>query len=239
MHIRPVMVAVALLLPSVATAQLPAPGIDARRPDRRVPDGRQPEAIDRAQRLVRSRYSVEVYPLISRVTSVSEGSPTAQWTSFGSGTRLDWRHTDYLSWTLDVTVSYLGGPAITETAEVGTRIRPKNWNDRARPFADLRVGFEHASQDLGLPSASIRSSETRYGRGFGAVAGAGMEYFLTNTLELATAVSAMRSHMTAYNFTGVSAPTTEPSYRMSTYRLSVGLKYSPVRYVAAPGRTTP
>ena len=66
-----------------------------------------------------------------------------------------------------------------------------------------------------------------------------MEYFLTNTLELATAVSAMRSHMTAYNFTGVSAPTTEPSYRMSTYRLSVGLKYSPVRYVAAPGTTTP
>jgi hypothetical protein len=239
MRIRTVMAVVALLLPRVATAQLPVPGIDARRPDRRVPDGRQPEAIDRAQRLVRSRYSVEVYPLISRVTAAGEGSPTASWTSFGSGTRLDWRHTDYLSWTLDVTVSYFGGAAITETAEVGARIRPKNWNDRVRPFADLRAGFEHASQDLGFPSASIRSSEMRYGRGLGAIAGAGVEYFLTNTLELATAVSAMRSYMTAYNFSGVSAPTTEPSYRMSTYRLSVGLKYTPARYLPAPGRATP
>ena len=101
MRIRTVMVAGALLLPSAATAQLPAPGIDARRPDRGVPEGRQPEAIARAQRVVRSRYSVEVYPLISRVTAVNEGSPTASWTSFGSGTRLDWRHSDYLSWTAD------------------------------------------------------------------------------------------------------------------------------------------
>ena len=172
MRIRTVMVAVALLLPSVATAQL-RPGIDGRNPSPRMPEGRQPEVIARAQGLIRSRYSVEAYPFINRVeaSGLGTGSPAARWTSFGTGTRLDWRQTDYLSWTVDVTASYLGGPAITETAEVGTRIRPKNWNDRVRPFADLRVGFEHVSQnltggDLGFTPVFAQSSAVRYGRGF-------------------------------------------------------------------------
>ncbi|MFL5617338.1 MAG: hypothetical protein ACJ79A_02965 [Gemmatimonadaceae bacterium] len=246
MRIRTVIVAVALLLPSVATAQLRAPGIDGRNPGRQMPPGRQPEAIARAQAFVRSRYSVEAYPLISRVeaSGLGEGSPTARWTSVGTGTHLDWRQTDYLSWTMDLTASYLGGPAITETAEIGTRIRPENWNDRLRPFADLRVGFEHVSQslsnqDLGLSPAFIRSSAVRYGSGVGAVAGAGMEYFLTNTLGLTTAVSVMRSRMTAYDFSGVSAPTAASSYRMTTYRLAVGLKYNHVRYIGPAKNTLP
>ena len=246
MRIRTLVIAVALLLPSVATAQRRAPGVGGRLPGLPVPTGRQPEPIARAQALVRSRYSVEAYPLISRVEApgLAAGSPTSRWTSFGSGTRLDWRQTDYLSWTLDLTASYLGGPAITETAEAGLRIRPGNWNDRVRPFADLRVGFEHVSQsltnqDLGLGPASIRSGAVRYGRGFGAVAGAGVEYYLTNTLGLTTAVSAMRSAMTAYDFSGVSIPTTESSYRMTTYRLAVGLKYNWVRYLRPTNTATP
>ena len=246
MRIRTAILAVAFVLPSVANAQRTAPGIGGRYPGRPTPPERQPEAIARSQAFVRSRYSVEAYPLISRVESegLSDGIPGARWTSFGSGTRLDWRHTDYLSWTLDFTVSYLGGPAMSETAEIGTRIRPKNWNDRVRPFADLRVGFEHISQsltgqDLGFGPASFRSDAVRYGRGFGAVAGAGVEYFLTNTVGVTTAVSAMRSHMTAYNFTGVSVPTSESSYGVSTYRLAVGLKYNPVRYLNTASRTTP
>ena len=44
-------------------------------------------------------------------------------------------------------------------------------------------------------------------------------------------MSAMRSHMSAYRFTGVSVPTTESSYRMTSYRLAVGLKYNHVRYL--------
>ena len=241
-----VILAVVLLVPSVAHSQRRAPGIGGQLPGMPMPDVRQPDVIARSQAFVRSRYSVEAYPLISRVEApgLVNGGPTSRWTSFGTGTRLDWRHTDYLSWTLDVTASYLGGPAITETAEVGARIRPENWNDRVRPFADVRVGFEHVSQslsnqDLGFGSASIRTGDVRYGRGFGAVAGAGMEYFLTNTLAMTTAVSAMRTSMTAYRFTGVSAPTTESSYRMTTYRLAVGLKYNRVRYLPAANRATP
>ena len=244
MRVRTVMAAVALLLPSVATAQL-RPGIDGRNPSPRLPEGRQPEVIARAQGLIRSRYSVEAYPLISRVEASGLGtaSPAARWTSFGTGTRLDWRQTDYLSWTIDVTASYLGGPAITETAEVGTRIRPVGWNDRVRPFADLRVGFEHVSQSLSNQDLAfipvVNQSAMRYGRGFGAVAGAGVEYFLTNTLGLTTAVSAMRTRMTAYDFSGMSAPTDGGSYRMTSYRLAVGLKYNHVRYIGTAKNTVP
>ena len=244
MRSRTLMVAVALLLPSVATAQL-RPGIDGRNPSPRLPEGRQPEVIARAQGLIRSRYSIEAYPLISRVeaSGLGTGSPAARWTSFGTGTRLDWRQTDYLSWTVDVTASYLGGPAITETAEVGTRFRPAGWNDRVRPFADLRVGFEHVSQDLtggdlGFTPVFAQNA-VRYGRGVGAVAGAGFEYFLTNTLGLTTAVSAMRTSMTAYDFSGMSAPTDGGSYRMTTYRLAVGLEYNRVRYVGTAKNTIP
>ena len=244
MRIRTVMVAVALVLPSVATAQLRAPGLEGRGPDRRTPGGRQPEVIARAQALVRSRYSVEAYPFINRVeaSGLGSGSPTTRWTSVGTGTRLDWRQTDYLSWTLDMTASYLGGPAISETAEIGTRIRPAGWNDRARPFADLRLGFEHVSQSLtnqglGFTPVFNQSSAMRYGRGFGAAAGAGMEYFLTNTLGLTTAVSVMRTSMTAYDFSGMSAPADGGNYRMTTYRLAVGLRYNHVRYVGTTKNT--
>jgi hypothetical protein len=246
MRSRTLLLAVALLLPSVSAAQLPAPGIGGRHPEDPMPPGRQPEAIARVQALVRSRYSVEAYPLMSRVVAagVADASPTSKWTVFGTGTRLDWRHTDYLSWTIDLTASYLGGPALSQTAEVGTRIRPSNWNDRVRPFADLRVGFEHMSQsltgrDLGFGPATARSSSIRYGRGVGAVAGAGVEYFLTNSWGLTTAASVMRSSMTAYDFSGVSAPTGESTYAMTSYRLALGLKYTSVRYLGPAASTSP
>ena len=246
MRIHSMMIAVALLLPSAATAQLRAPGLEGRGPERRLPQGRQPEVIARAQALVRSRYSVEAYPLISRVeaSGLGAGSPTARWTSVGTGTRLDGPQPDHLSWTLDMTASYLGGPAISETAEIGTRIRSEGWNDRVRPFADLRVGFEHISQsltnqDLGFTPVFSQPSAVRYGRGFGAAAGAGVEYFLTNTLGLTTAVSMMRTSMTGYDFSGMSVPTGETSFRMTTYRLAVGLRYNRVRYVGTAKNTIP
>lgn len=246
MRIRSVAIAL-LLLPSVSFAQARAPRMGTgRRPGEPVPLGPEPEVIARSQRYQRSRYSVETYPLISRVQAPGfvAGSPVSSWTSFGTGTRLDWRHTQYLSWTLDLTSSYLGGPAITETAEIGTRIRPENWDYRLRPFADLRVGFEHASDsysspvDLGIGPASNFAPVSRYSRGFGGVAGAGLDYALTNTFALTTAMSAMRSNMVAYHFTGVSIPTNENSYRMTTYRFTLGLKYNPVHLLTSGNEQT-
>ena len=243
-------IAVALLLPSVSFAQARVPRIGRPRPGGPVPLGPQPEAIARSLAYTRSRYSVETYPLISRVQApgFSAGRPISNWTSFGTGTRLDYRHTQYLSWTLDVTSSYLGGPAISETVEVGTRIRPENWDHVLRPFADARVGFAHASDtystyslpvDLGIGPAASLSSGSRYSRGFGAVAGAGVECSLTNTLALTTEMSAMRSNMVAYRFTGLTVPTGGDSFRMTTYRLTVGLKYNPVYLVKSTNEKAP
>ena len=228
--------AAALLLPSVAFAQARAPRIGGRRPGQPVPLSPEPEAVARSQAYQRSRYSVETYPLFSRVQAPGfvPGSPVSSWTSFGTGTRLDYRYTQYLSWTIDLTSSYLGGPAITETAVVGTRIRPENWDYRLRPFADVRFGFEHASDsyslpvDLGIGPASSLSSGSRYSRGFGGVAGAGLEYGLTNTFALTTAMSAMRSNMVAYRYSFTSVGTGGDSFRMTTYRMTIGLKYNPV-----------
>jgi hypothetical protein len=236
MRIRSAFV-VALFLPSVAIAQTRAPRIGGgARPGRAAPPSREPEAIARALAYQRSRYSVETYPLISRVQSpgYSAGRPISSWTSFGTGTRLDYRRNQYLSWTLDLTSSYLGGPAIYETAEVGTRIRPENWDHRLRPFADVRVGFQHSydtfSQQvqLGIGPAASLASGSRYSRGFGGVVGAGLEYSLTNTLALTSAVSAMRANMVAYRYSFTAPPVGDDSYRMTTYRLTVGLKYNPV-----------
>ena len=52
-------------------------------------------------------------------------------------------------------------------------------------------------------------------------------------------VSAMRTSMTAYDYSGMSAPTDGGNYRMTTYRLAVGLKYNHVRYVGAAKNTIP
>ncbi len=235
MRIRTLLV-FALLLPSISTAQTRQPRVGGARPGQAVPLSPQPEAVARSVMYQRSRYSVETYPLISRVLAPGfSGGPVSSWTSVGTGTRLDYRFSRYLSWTLDLTSSFLGGPAITETAEVGVRIRPEHWDARLRPFADVRLGFEHARDNYAMPTefgigpASSLATGSRSSRGFGGVAGAGMEYSLTNTLALTTAVSAMRSNMVAYRFSGVSVPTGGDRFLMTTYRLTAGLRYNPVR----------
>jgi hypothetical protein len=139
-----------------------------------------------------------------------------------------------MSFTFDLTSAYLGGLAVTETAEVGIRIHPEQWESRLRPFADARVGYQHAGEtfpilsSLGIGPAAGLTSGSRYSRGFGAVIGGGVEYGLTNTMALTTGVAAMRSNMAAYHLTGVSVPTAGDHFVMTTYRLTLGLKWNPV-----------
>lgn len=230
MRIRTLTAAALLLLPSVAEAQV-RPRVGGRHPGQPVPLSGQPEVIARSLALTRSRYSVETYPLISRVSTPG----VAAYTSLGTGTRLDWRLTPYMSWTFDLTGSYLGGPAIAETAELGMRFRSDNWEQRIRPFADVRVGIEHARESfsqgtpLGIGPASGLAGTSRYSRGFGAVAGAGIETSITNTFALTSAVSVLRTNMETYRMTGVSVPVPGDDFRMTTYRLAVGVRYNPVR----------
>lgn len=233
------LIAVALLLPSITEAQVraPLPGVGGgHRPSQPVPLGPQPGVVARALDYTRSRYSVEGYPLISRAVTpgFAAGSPSTTSTSFGSGARLDWRLARYVSWTMDLTSSFLGGTSSAQTAELGVRFQEYNWDNRLRPFADLRAGYENASesnaqaQGLGIGPASGLAGGSRYSRGFGAVAGVGADYSLTNTFALTTGVSAMRSNMSTYRTNGISVPMPGNDFAMTTYRFTLGLRYNPI-----------
>jgi hypothetical protein len=229
-------VVLALVIPSAAIAQRSAGRIGGNRPGQPVPLGRQPAVVARSVAMQRSRYAIETYPLLSRVVApgYSGGRPISSWNSFGAGTRLDYRFTRFISLTGDITSSLYGGPAQMETAELGMRFHPEDMEVRIRPFADVRVGFEHSTDQfsdqmaLGFGPASSLVTSERYSRGFGGVIGAGAEYSLTNTFSLTTGVSAMRTNMMAYSYSGTSVPTTGDRFAMTTYRLSIVLRYNPV-----------
>jgi hypothetical protein len=230
------LIAVALLVPTISEAQLRAPiAGGGRQPTEPVPLGAQPSVVARTLNYTRSRYSVEAYPLISRMTipGFTSGSPSSSWTSVGSGTRLDWRLTQYVSWTADLTSTFLGGPANTQTAELGLRFHGDNWDRRLRPFADVRVGYENSfesdgSGQLGIGPASGLARVSLSSRGFGALAGVGADYSLTNTFALTTGLWAMQSNMVPYRSNGVSIPMAGENFRLMTYRLAVGLRYNPI-----------
>ncbi|HET9012697.1 MAG TPA: hypothetical protein VFN38_12820 [Gemmatimonadaceae bacterium] len=242
MRIRAV-VAILLLLPAPLSAQrfpVPRTGRDPARP---VPLPRQPEPIARELAYRRLRLSVESYPLISYVQSpgLAADGRTSAWTTFGAGTRAEYRLTRHASATLDLTSSLVGSPLIVQTAELGTRLRPERTERRVYPFADLRVGFVSAyDRSLGpilYDAAGFPTPQSAYGirysNGFGGVAGAGMEYALTRTFSLTTGASVMVSRLTSHDFRG--SQTVDPGFAMTSYRLTIGVRYNPVRLVMPSG----
>jgi len=235
---------VALLLPAEVSAQrLPLPG--RRGPARPAPLPPQPEPIARNLAYKRMRLAVESYPLISHVRApeFASGGLAGSWTSFGTGTRADYRVTRHVSLTMDLTSSFAGGPLDVHTAELGTRLRPERSDRRAYPFVDLRAGyilssrgyFDPITEDYGYHT-SPNGNSFRYSEGVGAVAGVGMEYTLTRTLSLTTAASVMTNRMTMHSLVGPGP--NERSYGMTLYRYTVGIRYNPVRVVRLPGTDT-
>jgi hypothetical protein len=246
MRIRAIIVSVALLLPTVVSAQrLPRGATDKRRPGRptELPPQAGPVARDLEYKrfFVRSHLSVESYPLFSYVQSAgfAAGGRTS-WTTFGAGTRADWRFTRFVSGTLDMTSSFLSGPAYTQTVELGTRFRPELTERRVYPFADVRVGYA-SSYNKGLGGvidggfgSSLQSPTApgaRYSSGFGGLAGAGMEIALSRQFSLTTAAAATLNRMTAHGFQG--AAPADPVFTMKTLRYTIGLRYNPVHVVRA------
>lgn len=241
MRVHAVVAIMLLLLPAESSAQrLRLPGA-GRRPS---PPELPPQAPTIARELSYRRLpmSVESYPMYSRVEAsgfIGEGV-NSSWTSFGAGTRADYRVTRHLSATMDLTSSFLGGPMVMETVEIGTRLRPERNDRRLYPFVDVRYGYAYAYhsyfQRLGDPlGASMprpAGYSSQYSYGFGGVGGAGVEYALTPTLSLTTAASVMRSRMTAHGFEGV-RPTSD-RYRMTGYRYMLGIRYNPVRFLQPP-----
>jgi hypothetical protein len=244
MRVRAVVAIALLLLPAESGAQrFPLPGTGRRGPAQPVPLSPQPEPIARALAYRRLRVSVESYPLISYIQSpgLAGDGRTSAWTTFGGGTRAEYRVTHIASATLDLTSSFAGSPLIVQTAELGTRFRAEPSERRVYPFVDVRVGYVSAYDrslgsvvyDLnGFPTPQSTSG-TRYSRGFGGIAGVGMEYSLTRTLSLTTSGSVMRSRLSARDIQSTRA--VDPAFAMTSYRLTLGLRYNPVRLVMPSG----
>lgn len=230
-----------LLIPSGLTAQrirLPRGGRGAEPRPAPLP----PEAgpVTRALAYRRSRWSVEGYSLISSLQVPTAAGGVTRYTMPGAGTRADYRYTDRLSATLDMTASLPGSPTTAQTAEVGTRYSPLPWDRELRPFLDVRAAYMRMYDMYAMPSpASIIAGAPdvqyveggRYSRGFGSVAGAGFEYSLTRSLALTTELSAMRGRMTTYRFTGPATIPNGNAYWMTSFRYILGLKFNPVRSV--------
>jgi hypothetical protein len=153
----------------------------------------------------------------------------SSWSTAGLGARVDYRVNPNVSATLDVTSSFVGGPATTETAELGIRLRPDASESRARPFVDLRVGYAHSYSNFDRSNDRQHSYGNRYSHGVGAAAGVGFEAPLTRTLALTTSASVMRMQLSGYRYEN--GRPARGSYPMTAYRLNAGIKYNPVRRV--------
>jgi hypothetical protein len=231
MRIRALVVIALLTLPAGLTAQIlriPRTG----RGTAPQPAALPPEAapVARALAYKRSRWSAEGYSLISAVQVPTAAGGVARYTTAGTGTRAAYRYTDYLSATLDLTASFLGSPAVTQTAEIGTRFSPLPWDRTLRPFVDVRGAYMRMYDtfaELSVPNQQFADVE-RYSRGVGGVGGAGLEYSLTRSLALTTEVSALRNRMTTYRMTGAAGIPTGTSYWLTSVRYTLGLRFNPV-----------
>jgi hypothetical protein len=190
----------------------------------------------------RWRLSVESYPLVSFVQSPGM-SPTrafSSWTTFGTGTRADYLLTRNLSATMDITSSFLGGPAITNTAEVGARVHPEWAEHKLYPFADFRIAYVSAydrrlgTADEVFPYQTLPgNAAVRYSTGFGGSAGVGLEYAITNRWSLTSVASVLTSRMRASGF-DINEPYTN-RFGFTSLRYMFGVRYNPVRIMRYPG----
>lgn len=237
---RAAIAVVSILLPASLSAQripalfIPPPAIPAPLPPQAVP-----VAQDIAYR--RMRVSVETYPMVSFVRSPGYSSVAAfpSWSTFGAGTRADYRLTRYLSATLDMTSSFLGGPALVETVEGGTRVARPRDEGRLHPFADLRVGYIATfTKNVGVyggPTSQF-SPVASYSHGFGGIGGAGFDYVLTPMWSLTSELSLMQASVTSHAFEG--AVLSDRNFGVTAFRYSLGVRFNPVRYVRGPGEDT-
>ena len=239
MRTRALLVITLLALPAVLDAQrLPRPRIGRGTPPQAAPLPPEAPIVARALAYKRSRWSGEAYSLINSVQIPTADGGAVSYSSFGTGTRGDYRYSNRFSATVDLTVSALGSPITTETAEIGTRFRPAPMDQSLRPFLDVRAAYMHMYDLYAMPTAGPVSGgglnhefiqEARYSRGLGGVVGAGVEYSLTRSLSLTTELTAMRNRMMTYRLIGPANAPNGSGYWMTTFRYSLGLKFNPVR----------
>lgn len=231
------MFAIALLvLPAALEAQrIPTPRIRDRGPVRPAPLPPTARPIAREMVYVRLPFTAESYPLIGYYNAPGLGSRLDNFTVGGTGQRLDLRLTPQVSLTLDLTQSFIGGPAVTQTAELGTRLRPEVRDERKwYPFFDLRAGVllvsERESRPFDYVDPATTSSFSRSSYGFGGIAGTGVEYALTPRFTLTTTGSLMRTNLSPlFSDQRQVEPVT-----MTAVRYSIGFRYNPGRWTMPP-----
>ena len=239
MRNRALLLTALLIAPAALSAQVRLPrGTRGGTPPTAAPLPPEAPIVAKALAYKRSRWSGEAYTLVTTF-QVPNGAGTTTYTSFGSGTRADYRYSDHFSATVDLTASALGSPTISESAELGTRFRPGSIDQRLRTYVDARAQFVHLYDTPTLPSTGAivggfgQNSQfvagQRYSRGFGGVAGAGFEFSFTNSLALTSELLAMRDRMSMYRFNNPTSVPLASHYWMTSFRYTVGFKYNPVR----------
>jgi hypothetical protein len=186
--------------------------------------------VARALSLQRARWSAEQYALFSAVQLPDGAGGVSRYTAFGTGTHADYRYADHFTATIDLTASFLGG--LSETAETGTRYSPLNLDHSVRPFFDVRAAYMNLRDSytaLGLGAGQASSEGSRYSRGFGAIGGAGIEYTVSSSFALTSELLAMRHRMTTYRLTTTANLPTGATLPVTSYRLTLGIKFNPAR----------
>lgn len=229
-----------LLVPAALNAQripLPRP-----RPARPAPLPPQPTPIANDLAYRRMHLSIESYPMVSyfHAPGYASNGLMPSWTTFGTGTRADYRLTRNLSATMDMTSSFLGGPALVQTAELGTRVGRERSESKFYPFADLRVGYIAAFTRNAYSVDGIYGGPTpqgavvaSYSHGFGGIGGLGMEYAVTRMVSLTTEASVMQSGMKTHAFEG--PVITDRHFGLTSVRYILGVRFNPVRAIRTGG----
>jgi hypothetical protein len=228
MRARSLLVIAVLALPSVVDAQrLPRIPRIFDRPPRPAPLPPTAGPVAHERRYVRMPYTVETYPLVSYFNAPGFEGDLQHFITGGLGERLDLRLNRNVSLTLDITQSFIGGPAMTQTAELGVRMRPESRiEQRWYPYFDVRGGFAHVAERNYRPYDYIDPMGTasyQAAGGFGGVAATGIEFAVHPRATLTTGGSIMRANL---------APMTNGSRQLdrstlTAVRYSIGVRFNP------------
>jgi hypothetical protein len=239
MRARTLVATFLVLAPAALSAQrLPLPRI-------RVPLGRQgpaepdplpPQPYPVAAQLAytRSHLSVESYPMVSFFSVPGFAGPgrASSWTSIGVGSHADYRLARFMSATMDLTSSLLGGPARTQTAEVGTRFHEPLGESRWYPYADVRLAYVASYLNSGSVGDVFVDPATQayyggYSHGFGGIVGTGLEYRLTRTISLISGASLLRGKLTQHD-----PATFDRHFTMTSLRYTLGVRFNPIHLLS-------
>ncbi len=244
---RALLITALFALPIAASAQrTPIPRVGRRPAPEPAPLPPAAPGVARVQNYWRSRWSAEGYGLFSAIEVPNGLGGTTQNMVFGTGTHGDYHVSDRMSVTVDLTGATAGSPIVMASAELGTRFSPlslqQSFESALHPFVDVRASYMYLYDTFAPASGSNAviggfgdqfSDVGRYSRGLGAITGVGVEHPISKTIALTTELLGLRNRMTTYRTNGPGTIPTGSTYWMTTFRYTLGLKFSPVRTLRA------